>query len=440
MNKPENKPDTLCMAPWTHTYLSPQSERRLCCASREPAQNFKQYIDTDDADGIYNPLTLDEWWNSEHVRTVRKKMMNNEVPEECQVCNHKLLNTDVYRSYFWHLFKHKYDELWDKTDENGYTQLKPVSWDYRFSNLCNFKCRTCGDMLSSSWESEERKHNMIDLTNVKNNWMRPDVKKEISAFQDSVVRKEFQEAVDEHRVEEIYWVGGEPLMMEEHWNFMKQIVDQGDGGNVYARYNTNLSRIKYKGVNLYTDILANIRDWQICASLDGTGEIGEYIRTGLKYDDWLNFYKEGQLIQTNPRQMRIDFTLTLPGLFEVKNIVNLAKELNTMLLAKVIFSFTPDIVMSPLALPRNILHRVINDLLDEIKPSITSTTQPMVDILENLLTRKTFEEEWEDWHIDAISKGKQRILTLEDIRQDKFTMDDILMQDEEIYEWWKAIA
>lgn len=440
MNKPENKPDTLCMAPWTHTYLSPQSERRLCCASREPAQNFKQYIDTDAGDGIYNPLTLDEWWNSEHVRTVRKKMMNNEVPEECQVCNHKLLNTDVYRSYFWHLFKHKYDELWDKTDENGYTQLKPVSWDYRFSNLCNFKCRTCGDMLSSSWESEERKHNMIDLTNVKNNWMRPDVKKEISAFQDSVVRKEFQEAVDEHRVEEIYWVGGEPLMMEEHWDFMKQIVDQGDGGNVYARYNTNLSRIKYKGVNLYTDILANIRDWQICASLDGTGEIGEYIRTGLKYDEFLNFYKEGQLIQTNPRQMRIDFTLTLPGLFEVKNIVNLANELNTMLLAKVIFSFTPDIVMSPLALPRKILHRFINELLDEIKPSITSTTQPMVDILENLLTRKTFEEEWEDWHIDAISKGKQRILTLEDIRQDKFTMDDILIQDGEIYEWWKAIT
>lgn len=428
------------MAPWTHTYLSPQSERRLCCASREPAQNFKQYIDTDAGDGIYNPLTLDEWWNSEHVRTVRKKMMNNEVPEECQVCNHKLLNTDVYRSYFWHLFKHKYDELWDKTDENGYTQLKPVSWDYRFSNLCNFKCRTCGDMLSSSWESEERKHNMIDLTNVKNNWMRPDVKKEISAFQDSVVRKEFQEAVDEHRVEEIYWVGGEPLMMEEHWDFMKQIVDQGDGGNVYARYNTNLSRIKYKGVNLYTDILANIRDWQICASLDGTGEIGEYIRTGLKYDEFLNFYKEGQLIQTNPRQMRIDFTLTLPGLFEVKNIVNLANELNTMLLAKVIFSFTPDIVMSPLALPRKILHRFINELLDEIKPSITSTTQPMVDILENLLTRKTFEEEWEDWHIDAISKGKQRILTLEDIRQDKFTMDDILIQDGEIYEWWKAIT
>ena len=435
-----NKPDTLCMAPWTHTYLSPQSERRLCCASREPAQNFKQYIDTSDADGIYNPLTLDEWWNSEHVKTVRKKMMNNEVPEECQVCNHKLLNTDVYRSYFWHLFQHKYEDIWNKTDESGHTQMKPVSWDYRFSNLCNFKCRMCGDMLSSSWESEERKHNMIDLTNPKNNWMRPDVKQEISKFQDTVVRKEFQEAVDEHRVEEIYWVGGEPLMMEEHWDFMKQIVDNGDGGNVYARYNTNLSRVDYKGINLYTDILVHVRDWQICASLDGTGKTGEYIRTGLKYEQWLEYYKQAQAIQTNPRQMRIDFTLTLPGLFEVKNIIDLSKELNTTLLAKVIFSFTPDIVMSPLALPRHILHRFVNELLNDIKVIVTSEQQPMVDILENLLTRNTFEEEWSDWHREAIIKGKDRILTLEDIRKDEYTMDDILKQDEEIYDWWQTIT
>jgi len=428
------------MAPWTHTYISPQSERRLCCASREPAQNFKQYIDTADADGVYNPLTLDEWWNSEHVKTVRKKMMNNEVPEECQVCNHKLLNTDVYRSYFWHLFQHKYEDIWDKTDENGYTQMKPVSWDYRFSNLCNFKCRMCGDMLSSSWESEERKHNMIDLSNPKNNWMRPDVKQEISKFQDTVVRKEFQDAVDEHRVEEIYWVGGEPLTMEEHWDFMKQIVDNGDGGNVYARYNTNLSRVEYKGVNLYTDILAHIRDWQICASLDGTGKIGEYIRTGLKYEQWLTYYKQAQAIQTNPRQMRIDFTLTLPGLFEVKNIINLSKELNTMLLAKVTFAFTPDIVMSPLCLPKKILHKYVNNLITEIKPIITELQQPMLDVLENLLTRPTFEDEWQDWHEEGISKGKKRILTLENIRNDEYNMDDILKQNKEIYDWWKAIT
>jgi len=440
MKKPDTKPETLCMAPWTHTYLSPQSERRLCCASREPAQNFKQYIDTDNGTGDYNSLTLDEWWNSDHVKAVRKKMMNNEIPEECQVCNHKLLNTDVYRSYFWHLFQHKYNDIWKTTDESGHTVMKPVSWDYRFSNLCNFKCRMCGDMLSSSWESEERKHNMVDLTNPKNNWMRPNIKKEISKFQDLVVRQEFQDAVNEHRVEEIYWVGGEPLMMEEHWTFMKQIVDQGDGSNVYARYNTNLSRVEYKGINLYTDILAHLRDWQICASLDGTGEIGEYIRTGLNYNKWLEYYKQTQQIQTNSRQMRIDFTLTLPGLFEIENIINLSKELNTMLLAKVIFSFTPDIVLSPLALPKNILHRYVNEILENIRPKITSNQRPLLDVLENLLQRKTFEEEWPEWHEEAISNGKKRIQTLEKIRNDNYTMADILKQDKEIYEWWQTIT
>jgi hypothetical protein len=298
----------------------------------------------------------------------------------------------------------------------------------------------CGDMLSSSWESEERKHGMIDLTNPKNNWMRPDVKKEITKFQDSVVRKEFQDAVNEHRVEEIYWVGGEPLMMEEHWDFMKQIVDQGDGGNIYARYNTNLSRIEYKGTHLYTDILAHIRDWQICASLDGTGKIGEYIRTGLKYDKFIENYKQGQQIQQHRRQMRIDFTLTLPGLFEIENIFNLSKELNTMLLAKVTFAFTPNVVMSPLCLPKDLLHNYVNKVIKKIRPEVSQFQQPLLDLLENLLSRKTFKEEWPDWHKEGISNGKQRIETLENIRKDKFTMQDILKQDKDIYEWWNAIS
>jgi sulfatase maturation enzyme AslB (radical SAM superfamily) len=221
------------------------------------------------------------------MQSVRRRMMAGETLPECDVCNSKLLNTDVYRTYFWHLFKHKYNDIWSSTDASGATTMKPVSWDYRFSNLCNFKCRTCGDMLSSAWESEQRQHNMIDWTNPKNNWMQPAVKQEITAFQDSQIEAEFAQAVAEHRVEEVYWVGGEPLMYEQHWRYMKQIVDQGDGGLVYARYNTNLSRVQYRGVDLYNDILDHMRDWQICASLDGTGATGEYIRTGLSWPVFL---------------------------------------------------------------------------------------------------------------------------------------------------------
>jgi hypothetical protein len=48
--KPSEGNQTFCMAPWSHTYLSPQSERRLCCASREKATWATQYIDSDKAD------------------------------------------------------------------------------------------------------------------------------------------------------------------------------------------------------------------------------------------------------------------------------------------------------------------------------------------------------------------------------------------------------
>jgi len=427
-------PETLCMAPWTHTYLSPQTERRMCCASREPAQNFQQYIDTSAGTGQYIPITLDQHWNSDHMKSVRRRMMAGETLPECEVCNDRLLNTDVYRSYFNGMFAHKYDAAMAATDATGATTMKPVSWDYRFSNLCNFKCRMCGDMLSSAWESEQRQHDMIDWSNPKNNWMQPQVRRQISKFQDSQIEAEFAEAVEQHRVEEIYWVGGEPLMYEQHWRYMQRIIELGDGQHVYARYNTNLSRIDYGGVNLYLDILRHVRDWQICASLDGTGATGEYIRTGLDYDQWCRNFALGLDISTHRRQMRIDFTLTLPGLFEVRNMQALADRFGVDVLAKVVFGFSPDIVLSPLALPRQILNRQVDSLAKDLPQGA------MRDVVLQLKNRPTFAEQWPDQYQQALSRGKARILRLEAIRNDIYTMQDILQQDQEIYEWWQNIA
>ncbi len=421
------------MAPWVHTYLSPQTERRMCCASREPAQNFEQYIDTKAGTGKYIPITLEEHWNGDHMKSVRRRMMAGEELDECQVCNNKLLNTDVYRSYFNRLFAHKYEYILANTKEDGSTSVRPVSWDYRFSNLCNFKCRMCGDMLSSAWESEQRQHNMINFADPKNNWMRPEVKKQIEEFQSTQIEEEFAHAVENHQIEEVYWVGGEPLMYEQHWRYMRRIVELGDGKNVYARYNTNLSRVNYRGTNLYNDILRHLRDWQICASLDGTGSIGEYIRTGLDYNQWLDNFCQGLEIASHRRQMRIDFTLTLPGMFEIEKITRLAEELEVDVLAKVVFSFSPDIIMSPLALPKHILHPWIDEILE------TLTNQPLRDILQQLKTRPTFEEQWYDNYRNPLAQGKARMLQLEEIRGDKYTMADILSMRPEVYEWYQSI-
>lgn len=431
---PKGKPATLCMAPWTHTYLSPQTERRMCCASREPAQSFKQYIDTDSGTGEYNPISLEEWWNGEHMRSVRVRMMRGETLPECAVCNEQLLNTDVYRSYFWHLFRDKYTQAMSTTDwSTGHYNGRPISWDYRFSNLCNFKCRMCGDMLSSAWETEQKQHSMINWSDPKNNWQLPEVRKEITRFQDEQIEAEFAQAVEEHRVEEVYWVGGEPLMYEQHWRYMKRIIELGDGKRVYARYNTNLSRVDYKGINLFTDILQYLRDYQICASIDGTGPIGEYIRTGLNYSQWLANYRQAVEQSRHRRQVRIDFTLTLPGLFEVENIVRLAEETSTEILAKVVFSFSPDIILSPLALPRDLLNEQVDTLTAKIPNGA------LKDVLLQLKNRPNFEEQWPDTYKQGLARGKARVLQLEKIRQDTLTLDTILQPHQLIHEWYANI-
>jgi len=423
----------MCLAPWVHTYLSPQTERRMCCASREPAQNFEQYIDTSAGTGKYIPVTLEQHWNSDHMRSVRRRMMAGETLPECEVCDAKLLNVSVYRDYFWHLFQGRLEEIWDSTDQTGLTHMRPISWDYRFSNLCNFKCRTCGDMLSSSWETEQKQNHMVDLSNPKNNWMRNDIRAEITQFQENQIEAEFSAAVEQHRVEEIYWVGGEPLMYEQHWRYMRRIIELGDGKNVYARYNTNLSRIAYGGIDLYRDILSNIRDWQICASLDGTGHTGEYVRTGLHYESFLENFRQGLKIATNPRQMRLDFTLTLPGMTEVDAMNSLAAELGVEMLAKVIFSFSPDIILSPLALPRAVLDPWVDELAGR-------SAGAMCDVLLQLKNRPCFEEQWPDQYQEGLRKGKARVLQLEQIRTQRVTMTDILGSRPDVLKWWMQIA
>ena len=433
--KPSEGNNTFCMAPWTHTYLSPQTERRLCCASREPAQSFKQYIDTGNDAKEYKPLTLEQHWNSDHMRSVRQRMMAGEELSECQVCDHKLLNTNVYRSYFNQLFKHKVDEAYDSTDETGATTMPTVSFDYRFNNLCNFKCRMCGDMLSSSWEAESRKEKSWNEDSQP--WMASPLREQIKKFQDTQVVEEFTNAVETKTIKEIYWCGGEPLMWEIHWKAMQRIIELGFAKEVYVRYNTNLSRTSLKGIKLF-DLLPQFQDWQVCSSLDGTGEVGEYIRDGLDYKQWLENFKEGMAVAKTSREMRLDYTITMPGLLELKNMFDLSQELDVELLTKVMFTFSPTEVLSPLALPRELLCTIIDEALEYMEPKATRKQQSLIDTLKNLKNRENLDDMF--LGIDTVvgrKKGKERQQKIDKIRGQDITK--ILSRDKRVLEWWTSI-
>lgn len=441
----ENK--TFCMAPWTHTYISPQGERRMCCASREEHSFQKQYIDaTNDetygeikesktAAEDFNPLTLEEHWNSPYMRDIRKRLMAGERIPQCDVCNDDILSISSYRKWFTGvLFRDKIQQAFDSTDDDGYTTMPTISFDYRYSNLCNFKCRMCGEQLSSSWEAEKKKHDMWSPENQP--FMQHDVKKKMTLFQRTVVEPEFRQAISDGIVEEIYWVGGEPLMYDMHWWALEEMVNNGSASNCYLRYNSNLSRVEFNGKNLY-DYLPQFKDWLMCASIDGTGDIVEFIRKGIRWEEWLDNFKQGLALPGGNEKMRFDLTITGPGMFSIQDLFDLSRELDVSVETKIMFAFHPDIVMSPFAWPRPILDRKIDELLAYMEPRATHRQISIVNTLREMKRRPTFAEQWPDTHEQQFKNGKGFQDKLDRIRQEPMRLEDIYRSDTELYDWWK---
>ena len=434
--KPKDGNKTFCMAPWTHTYLSPQMERRLCCSSREDSKTFTQYIDTQSKTKPFKPDTLEQHWNSDYMKKIRVDLMAGKEIPQCQVCNHKLLSVATYRTHFNTLFSNQINEAFDKTLDNGHTDMKVTSWDYRFNNLCNFKCRMCGDMLSSSWEAEERVHNMWNPNKSSQMWMRDDIRAEIEKFHDKVIIKEFAEAVESKTIKEIYWCGGEPLMWKIHWKSMERILELGYQDEVSIRYNSNMSRIKYFGMNLFDDLLSKFPHWNILASIDGANEVGEYIRTGLNFSEWLQNMQHARKFVNNRKQLRMDLTMTMPGMVGLQEMLDTAEQLDVDLLAKRVFGFSPDNLWSPMCLPRNLLDDIVNEFIEKNKKRLGRHTY-FYSALQDLKKKPTYDQMFKEKYSEGLVKGKKRVLKLDQIRNTN--IENILKKDLRILKWWQSI-
>jgi hypothetical protein len=120
-------------------------------------------------------------------------------------------------------------------------------------------------------------------------------------------------------------------------------------------------------------------------------------------------------------------------MFEVGAITELARQFQVDILAKVIFSFSPDIIMSPLALPRHLLEPWLDEL-------IADTTGAMQAVLIQLKNRPTFEEQWPDTYRQSLAQGRARVLQLEQIRTQPITMTDILSARPDVLKWWMEIV
>jgi len=250
-----------CVIPWIHMHAFPDGRAYPCCLGdmNHPIGNFKQD-------------TMEQVWNQPAYKTMRKNMLEEKSCKECSKCYEQedsgfvSMRNSTNKNFGQHI------DLVDQTKEDGtFDDFKLRYYDIRFSNLCNFTCRTCGSVFSSAWNTEETK-----LFNIKN--------------KDPIMyagrnETDMWEQMQEHipYLEQIYFAGGEPLIMDEHYRILKELVKR-EMFDVRLQYNTNFSRLNLKDEDVL-DYWVLFKNIGIGASLDAMGPRAEYIRKGTKWDD-----------------------------------------------------------------------------------------------------------------------------------------------------------
>jgi len=291
--------NNVCIAPWIHLHTWPNNNVYPCCLTA-----------MEDTVGNLNDNTLAEIWNNEAMKKLRTQFLNNEQPESCKRCfiNEKHGGTSLRKHMNETFDRHMH--LLDKTNPDGtLDELSIHYWDFRFSNICNMRCRSCGPQLSTGWYEDQKK-----LWGQLPNDL-PDPGKNINMWQ------QIEPLFD--KVEDIYFAGGEPLLMEEHYRILNKL-DEMQKYDTIIRYNTNFSQMKYKKLDVL-EIWPKFDRVVVGASIDGFGERAEYIRKGT---DWNKIVanREKMKQQAPGVEFFVNFTASVQNAYHIVDFYEWAME------------------------------------------------------------------------------------------------------------------
>lgn len=260
---------TFCMMPWVHMHGFPDGRAYVCCFSDywHPVGDFRKN-------------TMKEIWNSDGYKALRKNMINDQQSKECSKCYEQekngffSLRNDANKTYGHHI-----NDI-QKTNESGnHPEFKIRYWDVRFSNLCNFSCRSCGPVFSSNWFNDH-----VKLYNRK-----PDVLgremlrvEYIAGDEDAMIEQMLPHIP---YLEQVYFAGGEPLIMKEHYFLLEKLLEHGKT-DIRILYNTNFSELRFKDKHVF-DYWKHFKNVGVGASLDASGARGELMRKGQNWKQTL---------------------------------------------------------------------------------------------------------------------------------------------------------
>jgi len=286
------KSDNFCMLPWMHLHAYPDGRAYPCCFAFDPYPV-----------GDLNKNSMEEVFNGEKMKAMRLNMLNNKPSKECGKCY------EQERAGFFSLrlssnkhFGHNID-LVNSTQADGSADFIIKYWDIRFSNLCNMACRSCGTWFSSNWYEDHKK-----LTGSP-----PPHAKIMRVGRSSDDMWEQMLSQFDH-VEQFYFAGGEPLIMEEHYRILKEL-DRRKMYHVRLIYNTNFSKLTFKDMDVLK-LWNKFDSVSVGASLDAEGARAELMRKGTVWEDAIK--NRRRMMEISPKtDFYISATVGLINAFHV---------------------------------------------------------------------------------------------------------------------------
>jgi organic radical activating enzyme len=255
---------TFCMYPWVHLHAWPTGQAFPCCMADQAGQV-----------GNCRTQTLKEIWNDTPMKQLRKDMLSETPNAACTRCYEQeqagfFSGRKSANKHQGHLV----GRVLETNLDGSLDRFEMTYWDIRFSNLCNLRCRSCGYIFSSQWHQDQARL-------VGNDWGK---KNSVLLYAGQHKTSMWEQLIPHlDYVEQIYFAGGEPLLMEEHYNILDEL-DRRQRYNVRLIYNTNFTEIKLKQRTVF-DYWRKFDSVAVGASLDAMGARAEYIRKGTKWDE-----------------------------------------------------------------------------------------------------------------------------------------------------------
>lgn len=408
---------TICPYPFLHSHIHPHGERSLCCWS-DPVPELQN----------------DDFWNNDYMKTVRQKMLNGEQVSECHRCYYqestgaKSMRQEELENY---------DGFTDNCDEDGTMNVAPEWFDYK-TKTCNLQCQMCSPTHSSKhvklWE---------DLWSTPSELVPKQTKTEEQKRAEEII-----DSINSRVCKRIYWAGGEPMMSNVHWKVMKHLMDVYKQDpeyveSIYIDYNTNMTHFEYGNINI-AEFLEPIQP-TIRASIDGVGDVFEYIRDGAKWDE-VDFNLRYYINKLNKeKQFTVDTILSAPVLMSFENYLDYFSQFDIVLRNHRLHDFTEEHFFKQISVgfldlrlyPTHIVKRLVEQGKDLLSTYKIRGGERSIQILDSYLKERI---EREDFFSDPELAGQVRYMT-RDIREKHNKSDQTIEKimkkyDNECYEWY----